>query len=236
MLGKINMTKVKILIVISFFSNSFLISQVNENQLGSWYMYFFNHKFENSNWGIQGDIQHRDWAILGDKEQLMLRSGITFTPKNSGVMFTLGFANITTGVFGDSDDTFNENRLYQEALFSQKLGNRFFITHRFRYEQRFVENQDFRTRYRYNLFINIPLNSRELSRKTIYASFYNELFINGEKSIGNNNFVEIFDRNRTYFGLGYVLNKTIRFQAGIMNQTTNSWSKNQLQISMHHNF
>lgn len=236
MLGKINMTKVKILIVISFFSNSFLISQVNENQLGSWYMYFFNHKFENSNWGIQGDIQHRDWGILGDQEQLMLRFGITFTPKNSGVMFTLGFANITTGDFGDSDDTFNENRLYQEALFSQKLGNRFFITHRFRYEQRFVENQDFRTRYRYNLFINIPLNSRELSPKTIYGAFYNELFINGETAIGNNNFVDFFDRNRTYFGLGYVLNKTIKFQTGIMNQTTNSLSKNQLQISMHHNF
>lgn len=230
------MIKAKILIFISFFSSSFLISQVNENQLGSWYMYFFNHKFENSNWGIQGDIQHRDWAILGDREQLMLRSGITYTPKNSGVMFTLGFANITTGDFGDSDDTFNENRLYQEALFSQKLGNRFFITHRFRYEQRFVENQDFRTRYRYNIFVNIPFNSKELSPKTIYGAFYNELFINGETAIGNNNSVDFFDRNRAYMGLGYVLNKTIRFQLGVMKQTTNSWSKNQMQISMHHNF
>ena len=216
------------------FLNSF--SQVDENQIGSWYMYFFNNKFENSNWGIQGDIQHRDWAILGDQEQLMLRSGITYTPKNSGVMFTLGFANITTGDFGDSDDTFNENRLYQEALFSQKLGNRFFITHRFRYEQRFVENQDFRTRYRYNIFVNIPFNSKELSPKTIYGAFYNELFINGETAIGNNNSVDFFDRNRAYMGLGYVLNKTIRFQLGVMKQTTNSWSKNQMQISMHHNF
>jgi hypothetical protein len=216
------------------FFNSF--SHVDENQIGSWYMYFFNNKFENSNWGIQGDIQHRDWAILGDQEQLMLRSGITYIPKNSGAMFTFGFANITTGDFGDSDGTFNENRLYQEVLFSQKLENRFFITHRFRYEQRFIENQDFRTRYRYNFFLNIPLNSKGLSPKTIYAAFYNELFINGEKSIGNNNSVEIFDRNRTYFGMGYVLNKIIKFQVGIMKQTTSSLSKNQLQISMHHNF
>ena len=149
---------------------------------------------------------------------------------------TFGFANITTGDFGDSDGTFNENRLYQEVLFSQKLENRFFITHRFRYEQRFIENQDFRTRYRYNFFLNIPLNSKGLSPKTIYAAFYNELFINGEKSIVNNNSVEIFDRNRTYFGMGYVLNKIIKFQVGIMKQTTSSLSKNQLQISMHHNF
>lgn len=228
--------KFKSLFLLFFLSAINFFSQVDENQMGAWYMYFFNHKFENSNWGIQGDIQHRDWAILGDQEQLMLRAGITFTPENSGVMFTLGFANITTGDFGDSDATFNENRLYQEALFSQKLGNRFLITHRFRYEQRFVDNQDFRTRYRYNLFINIPFNSKELSPKTIYAAFYNELFVNGEQSVGNTNSVAFFDRNRTYLGLGYVLNNTVRFQAGIMKQTTNSWSKNQLQFSMHHNF
>ena len=223
------------LLLVLFFSSS-IFSQVNENQLGSWYMYFFNHKFENSNWGIQGDIQHRDWAILGDREQLMLRSGITYTPKNSGVMFTLGFANITTSDFGESDNSFNENRIYQEALFSQKLGNRFFVTHRFRYEQRFVENQYFRTRYRYNIFVNIPLNNKELSSKTYYAAFYNELFINGEKQIGNGNSVAIFDRNRTYFGLGYMVTKSIKFQLGWMKQTNNSYSKNQLQLSMHHNF
>ena len=236
MLVKIHKMKISFFSILVLFVTSSIFSQVDEKQLGSWYMYFFSHKFENSNFGIQGDIQHRDWAILGDREQLMLRSGITFTPKNSGVMFTLGFANITTSDFGDPDASFNEKRLYQEALLSQKIGNRFFVTHRFRYEQRFVENQDFRTRYRYNFFVNIPFNSNQLSPKTIYGAFYNELFINGETAIGNNNSVDFFDRNRTYFGLGYVLNKTIKFQVGIMKQTTNPWSKNQLQISMHHNF
>lgn len=152
-------------------------------------------------------------------------------------MFTLGIANITTGQFGDSDDTSNENRIYQEALIPQKIGGRFLLTHRFRYEQRFVEGQDFRTRYRYNLFVNVPFNSKSLSTpKTIYGAFYNELFMNGERSIGENRNVELFDRNRTYLGLGYVLNSKIRFQMGWMKQTTNAWSKGQLQFSMHHNF
>jgi hypothetical protein len=211
-------------------------SQVNENQLGAWYMYFYTHKFENSNWGIQGDLQHRNWDLLGDKEQLLLRSGITYAPKDSGIVFTLGVANISNGDFGDSEAFFNENRIYQEALFPQKIGNRVLMTHRFRYEQRFVENQDFRTRFRYNLFVNIPFNNPDLRPNTVYGAFYNELFINGEREIGNNTTVEIFDRNRTYFGLGYVLNSTIRFQLGIMKQTNDSFSKNQLQISMHHNF
>jgi hypothetical protein len=213
------------------------VSQIDEDQTGAWYMYFYNHQFKDSQWGIQGDFQYRDWQILGDTEQLLLRSGLTYKPKDSGIMFTLGGANITSGEFGDSDNTSNENRIYQEALIPQKIGNRFLITHRFRYEQRFVENQDFRTRYRYNLFVNVPLNSKSLAvPKTIYGAFYNELFMNGERDIGNGNSVELFDRNRTYLGLGYVINPKIRIQLGWMKQTTNTWQKRQLQFSLHHNF
>lgn len=211
-------------------------AQVDENQTGAWYMYFYNHQFKNSQWGIQGDFQYRDWQVLGDKEQLLLRSGFTYRPKEMNALFTLGFANITSGVFGDSNATSNENRLYQEALLPQKLGKRFLITHRFRFEQRFVAHQDFRTRYRYNLFINVPFNSSSLSPKTVYGAFYNELFINGESTVGKNKSVALFDRNRTYLGLGYVLSPEIRFQLGYMNQTTNTWTKGQLQFSMHHNF
>ena len=229
------MRKLLFLIFAILFANS-SFSQVDGSQTGAWYMYFYNHQFKNSQFGIQGDFQYRDWQVLGDQEQLLLRSGFTYTPKDSGIMFTLGFANITTGQFGDSDETSNENRIYQEALFPQTIGKRVLLTHRFRYEQRFVENQDFRTRYRYNLFINVPFNSTTLSPKTIYGAFYNELFINGERGIGNNNTVELFDRNRTYLGLGYVLNTKVRFQLGWMEQTTNNWSKGQLQFSMHHNF
>lgn len=228
--------KSKLLFVVIVFNIALSNAQVDESKTGAWFMYFYNHQFNNSNWGIQGDFQYRDWQGLGDLEQLMLRSGVTYTPKNSGIMFTLGFANITTGEFGDSDDIFNENRIYQEALFSQKLGGRFYLTHRFRYEQRFVENQDFRTRYRYNLFLNVPFNKQDLSPNVVYLALYNELFINGETNIGDNREVELFDRNRTYLGLGYVYNPKIRFQLGWMNQKTADFGKGQWQISMHHNF
>jgi hypothetical protein len=46
----------------------------------------------------------------------------------------------------------------------------------------------------------------------------------------------IFDRNRAYIALGYVLKKGMKFQLGIMNQTTNTVNKNQLQLSFHHAF
>lgn len=85
-------------------------------------------------------------------------------------------------------------------------------------------------------FVNVSFNNTNLSTKTVYGAFYNELFINGEKDIGDNRNVELFDRIRTYLGVGYVLNKKIRFQMSWMKQITNIWSKGQLQFSMHHNF
>ena len=161
---------------------------------------------------------------------------ITYQPKNTQIKFTLGYGNITSGVIGNSDKTSGEHRIYQEALYPVKFGNRIYTNHRFRYEQRFVENQNLRSRYRYNLFINVPLNKKTLEKKTLYLALYNEIFINGQRAIGNNNSVEIFDRNRAYAALGYFIKNGFRVQLGVMNQTTDSQSKNQLQLSLHHKF
>ena len=230
------MKKTLIYIAFTLLFNTQLYAQIDQDQLGGWYMYFFDAKFKESSWGVQGDIQLRNWGVADDLEQLLIRSGITYRPKNAEVKLTLGYGNITTGTFGDSEAKVKENRIYQEALFPVKFGKRLYTNHRFRYEQRFVENQDFRTRYRYNLFLNIPLNKAVIENKTVYLSIYNELFINGERSIGNGNTVEIFDRNRRYYALGYQIKQGMKVQLGTMRQTTNAWAKNQLQLSFHHNF
>ena len=125
-------------------------AQIIEDKLGAWYMYFYNTSFDKGPWGVQGDIQHRNFNSFGDLEQLLLRSGLTYKPQNTNIKFTLGYGHITTGTYGDSESTTQESRIYQEALYPVKFGKRFYTNHRFRYEQRFVENQDFRTRYRYN--------------------------------------------------------------------------------------
>lgn len=225
-----------LIILTSLCGEAFAQGEPDEGELGSWNMYFFQQRFKNSQFGIQGDYQLRLWNIGTDLEQLLLRTGVTYTPKNANITFTAGFANITTGQFGEATNNSNENRIYQEALIPQKIGNRFYLTHRMRYEQRWVENQDFRTRYRYNLFVNVPLNSTELKKGTVYAALYNEIFVNGERNIGDNRMVELFDRNRTYLGVGYNLKDNLRVQGGWMLQTTDNWAKGQTQLSMHHSF
>ena len=209
---------------------------IEEDQLGAWYMYFFTKKIGNDGFGIQGDYQFRFWNGGSDLEQILLRTGATYRPKNANVLFTLGYANITTGEFGDSDNTVNESRVYQEALIPQKIGSRVYLTHRFRYEQRWVADQDFRTRYRYNIFVNIPFNKPALEKGAIYLALYNEIFINGQREIGDNRTVQYFDRNRTYTGLGYGIRNNLRTQLGWMRQTTVNWSKVQAQVSLHHSF
>ncbi len=228
------MKKIITLLVLVFSFSAY--SQTSENDTGTWYMYFYDHQFKGSQFGIQGDFQYRNWNFIGDLEQLLLRSGITYRPKETNVKLTLGYGHITSGVIGDSNDTSTESRIYQEAFLPHKIGKRLLFAHRFRYEQRFVENQDFRTRYRYNLFLNVPLNKPTMEKDAFHLALYNELFINGQTDIGDNREVQLFDRNRTYLGVGYVIRSGLRVQLGWMNQKLVSRAKAQWQFSLHHNF
>ena len=228
------MKKTLVLLAISILSFSQTShAQIDENAMGAWYMYFFNTTINESPW-VQGDIQFRNWDMGGDLEQLLLRGGLTYKPQNANVLLTLGYGNITTGTYGESKETKAESRIYQEVLFPVNFGERLYTKHRFRYEQRFVGNQDFRTRYRYNLFVNVPLNKSSFEKNTLYLALYNELFINGQREIGDGNTVEMFDRNRFYAALGYVIKKGLNVQLGMMQQSTNNWTKSQIQLSIHH--
>jgi len=231
------MLKSSIIGLLLCFSTILVSAQsVEEADLGAWYMYFFSENFGDSQFGIQGDYQFRYWNAGSDLEQILLRTGFTYVPKNTNLKFTLGYGNITSGVPGESTNKSSESRIYQELLMPTKVGKRFYFMHRFRYEQRWVENQDFRTRYRYNLFLNVPLNNEKLGKNTVYLALYNELFVNGQRGIGEGRNVQLFDRNRTYLGLGYGLFEKVRVQLGWMRQTTDNWAKNQAQISVHQSF
>jgi hypothetical protein len=211
-------------------------AQVDEDQTGAWYMYFWNTTLENSRFGFQGDVQHRNWDIGGDLEQLLIRGGGTWQPEGSRNRYTLGYAHITSGVFGASGAKSREDRLYQEALIPQTLGRKVYLTHRFRLEQRWVDNQDFRNRARYFFGLNYPFNQDTLGRGAIYLAFYNELFVNLERDIGEGRRVDYFDRNRLYLAAGWSATDRMRLQFGYMHQQTDSIGKGQLQIGLFHTF
>jgi hypothetical protein len=202
----------------------------NEAKSGAWYMYFGNLRFKDSPWAIHGETQHRNFNKLGDLDQLLLRTGLQYNSKSGQSSFLAGYASITNGKEGDSKALFHENRLYQEVVLRQKSGKSALL-HRYRYEQRWIENQNFRTRFRYALFFNIPLNSKNLNEKgSSYLQFYDEIFINGENSGGK---IQFFDRNRFYAGFGYRLQSGLAVQFGFMEQTTSTVSRGQIQVGIH---
>lgn len=233
----ITRTRAAILILAAVFPASPSIAQVDEGQTGLWSMYFWNTSFSDSQFGAQGDVQYRQWDVGDDLEQLLLRGGPTWRPSGMrNTLLTLGYAHITSEAFGPSNADSKENRVYQEALLSQQPADWLFLRHRFRFEQRWVEDQDFRTRFRYAIFADIPLNGIPPGPGSLYLSLYNEVFVNGQRDIGDGAEVELFDRNRSYAALGYGLRDGLRVQFGYMHQETASLGKGQLQLSLHHRF
>lgn len=222
--------------LIGLWSAGLFAAEIDQDELGGWYILTFNKDVAESRFGFQGDVQYRTWDGSGDLEQLLLRGGVTYRPDALPGKYTLGLANITSGQFGDSKQTRTENRTYQEAEIPQRVGQKGFLKHRFRFEQRWVNGQDFRTRLRYALFANVPLNRPDLSPGAFYLALYNEIFINGERDIGGGAEVDFYDRNRLYGALGYKLSNTGQIQLGYMQQHTNVVNKGQFQLSLHYNF
>lgn len=198
------------------------------SDFGNWLIYFGDKKLnEKFNW--HNEVQYRSYNFLGDTDQLLLRTGIGYNLTENNNNILLGFAYIYNEPYDadtDQKTSFSEYRIYQQFITRQSVG-RFNILNRYRFEQRFFED-DFQLRLRYFLGLNIALNKSKMEDKTVYFSAYNEIFINTEQTY--------FDRNRLYAGIGFRFSAKFRTEIGVMNQTTNSASRNQLNIMAFYNF
>ena len=187
---------------------------------GNWIMYFGNKKF-NDKWNLHHEIQYRNYNMFGDLEQLLIRTGVGYnlTPNNNNVLLGYGFVNTNT-YDGFYYNTVLEHRIFQQFISNQRV-NRMYIQHRYRVEERWVE-EDFKMRFRYFIALKMPLNNKVLTDKTAYLSAYSETFLStsGDR----------FDRNRVYGGLGFKFNKHIRTEVGLMSQLYSNRHRNQLNI------
>ncbi len=82
------MKRVLLACIFFVFTSNSIIAQIDEDQLGAWYMYFWNTKLPDKPWGLQGDVQYRNWDLGGDLEQLLIRNGLTYTITNNIVRLT----------------------------------------------------------------------------------------------------------------------------------------------------
>lgn len=195
------------------------------SDFGNWLIYIGNKKI-NAKWNIHNEVQYRNYNAIGDLEQLLLRTGIGYNvSENNNVLLGYGYI-LSENYIGETSDkiSVNEHRIYQQFSTKQSIGS-IKLNHRYRFEQRFVED-DFKMRFRYFLGLNVPLSNQETNR--FYISAYNEIFLNTKTSI--------FDRNRLYSGIGYNINKSLKIEAGYMNQFFETRSRDQFNIITFLNF
>ena len=214
------MTRVVFIILISFLSAQGF-SQTSD--LGNWLIYFGNKKID-KDWNWHHEVQYRNYNAIGDLEQFLLRTGIGYnlTENNNNILLGYGFINSQNYIpTTDEKKEVNEHRIYQQFITRQKIG-RVNVQHRYRFEQRWIESQDFRMRFRYFLALNVPINNKEMIEKTFYLRSYNEIFLNHKNNV--------FDRNRLYGGVGFKLNKLARFEIGYMNQFLSNGNRDQINL------
>ena len=113
--------------------------------------------------------------------------------------------------------------MYQQFNTKHAL-QRFNFAHRFRVEERFLEN-DTQFRFRYQLTATVPLNNVKLIENTWYLKAYDEIFLQAVKD-------KTFDRNRLGLSFGYVISPTFSLEAGYMLQSLKTSHTDHLMIGL----
>lgn len=209
------------LIFFSLPNNS--VAQNGSKMYGDWLMYFGQVRL-NETWSVHNELQWRNHEMLPNLEQLLIRGGVNYH-FNQKFFVTAGYGYISTHPFDKEliRTISNEHRIWQQAMYRNRLG-RFFMEHRLRYEQRWINSQ-FAQRGRYRLMLTVPLNKPEIEPGTFVVAVYNELFANIQKN-------NIFDRNRLYGAIGYQFSPILQIQVGSLYQTIPDYSKHYFQFAL----
>jgi hypothetical protein len=208
------------------------LSEAQNNRLNThnrigWYNYFGTFKLSEKI-GLHTEYQWRRNEVVAEWQQSLLRVGLNYT-LNPRVLFRAGYAWIETFPYGEIPlnglgRDFTEHRIFQMVQLSHKESVLEF-SHRFMLEQRFVGRYSSAAlvtedefpllhRMRYMVRIQSPLIGKEIKDKTPYLAVYNEVFV----GFGENVNANVFDQNRIGLLLGYRFNKSLRIEAGYLNQ------------------
>lgn len=236
--------KKSILFIFLVVNVQLVMSQVQRkyaNHYNGWYMYFGDHKISDK-WGVHLEAQLRRNEVISKGQQLLLRTGINYHFNNQ-VFATVGYGYVETYSYGEfpAAAAYPESRIWEQVQIKSQLGISEFVS-RFRLEQRFSQlpvaadpqleakpgPSVYTNRFRLLSRFSIPFKGKTIEDRSLYATAYDEFFINFGKNVGYN----IFDQNRAYLALGYKLPKLGRLEVGYLNQLV--FKGNGIQVENNH--
>jgi len=182
---------------------------------------WFNTDRINERWGFVSDVQLRSADDLKEAQNLLIRPGATYFIDGQNNV-SAGYAYVAT--LNNPGDNLVEHRIWQQFIHTQTW-RKAAVTHRFRLEQRFVEQLStrdrlFSQRLRYFIRGVVPLRGDKASfTEGPFFAFQNELFFNVQHRDHANG--KTFDQNRLFLAGGYRLSSRYDLEVGYLNQFIN---------------
>jgi hypothetical protein len=211
-------------------------------QTTGWLM-FLNSTKINKKWGTHLDLQLRSSDDFNHVRNVMFRPGLTHYINDKNEV-TLGYLLNETYTFQDlaPDYHLTEHRIWEQYIFKHKI-KAISGSHRFRVEQRFLEQQNaedvFAQRFRYFFRFIVPLSRPEKAfERGTFVAIQNEVFLNLQNKSKLNN--HVFDQNRAYLAAGYRFSGKLDIEAGYLNQavkgTVRNTNNNVVQLAVYTRF
>ena len=186
-------------------------ANAQSTNMGTWNIADLFYKV-NNHIKIWTEVQTRSQNLYDDFYYHEMKAGVFYSPANTHSSVFVGGGRYTTYNFAGnfkSPVATEEFRMWEQLILNN-VYNHFNVEHRYRIEQRWVNNV-FKPRIRYRFNTTYAFNHASVVPKTLFISAFDEIFM------GNNN--PHLERNRYYIGMGYQFSHSFSLQLGYINQT-----------------
>lgn len=210
-------TQIALCLIGLFFYSVYAHAQQPYNDGGYWLFYFGDNKI-NDKIGIHSEAQLRSLGVSNSISSKFVRTGLNFyTSQTSMLTAGYGFFYNEPTREGVQGAIVREHRTWQQFLMRKKT-NFVFMEHRYRIEQRFIENATYQTestdhRLRYRFQAIVPFYTISPYLRYFFFATYNETMLNLKNESAN-----VYDRNRLYAAIGIQISPMLNFQFGYLNQ------------------
>lgn len=209
-----------------------LAQRVTDSQQHLWISHWGDQRIS-ERWSFHTEGHWRRDNLGKDWQQLLLRPAINFH-LNDQVLLTQGYSYYFNYAYGEHPIKYQnwEHHLFQQVQLSGQAIGRARLQHRFRMEERFIaklvpssddpaqgefEHYTYQSRFRYRVWLTVPLGHEKVEPGVFSAQFYDEVFLN----FGDSQRSDYIHQNRISALLGYQVSKPFSVLAGYLYQTIN---------------